>query len=259
MTGLVLAEWRKLASVRSWVGVLIGTLLVGGLAALAAAGPLAGPGSPVALGSAGGAETVGRAATSAGFLASIWAVLLSAGEYRHGTITPTLLAEPRRARVLAAKGVIVILASAAVGIVAAVAAVAVGEVDALRHGVSLFDYPAALLRTTGTETASTVLFGLIGLGLAMALANQVLSIVVLLGWFLLAESLVIAYAPVVARWLPGEALSAMTGHDHAIGAGSHLLSQPLGALVAVGWTAVLLGAGALAFLVLRRDVTGTES
>lgn len=258
MSGLLLAEWRKLASVRSWIGVLVGALAIGGLAALAAVGPLAAPGSPVALGSAEGARTIARTAISAGFLASIWAVLLSAGEYRHGTITPTLLAEPRRGRVLVAKGVVVALASVAVGLVAAVAAVVVGQVDALRHGVSILGYPGALLGTVGQETGATVLFGLIGLGLAMALANQVLALVVLLGWFLLAESLIVAYAPGVARWLPGEAISAMTGHDHALGNASHTLSAPLGALVAVGWTAALLAAGALAFLRLRRDVTGSE-
>jgi hypothetical protein len=32
----------------------------------------------------------------------------------------------------------------------------------------------------------------------------------------------------------------------------------LGSLVALGWTAAVLGAGALAFLRLRRDVTGGE-
>jgi ABC-2 type transport system permease protein len=258
MSSLVLAEWRKLASVRSWIGVLLGTIVFVTLATLATVGVLASPASSVPLQSAAGAETVAGAAASAGFLASIWAVLLSAGEYRHGTITPTLLVEPRRARVLLAKAAIVTLASALVGLVAAASAIVVGQVAASGHGVDLVRHAGTLAATSGSETGATVLFGLIGLGLAMALANQVLAIVVVLGWFLLAESLLAAYAPSIAKWLPGEALSAISGRDPAIGSGSHLLSAPLGSLVALGWTAAVLGAGALAFLRLRRDVTGGE-
>jgi ABC-2 type transport system permease protein len=64
------------------------------------------------------------------FIGALFAALLGAisftGEIRHGTIRPTLLVSPRRARVIAAKVAVSILVGAAFGLLAGASAAAVG-------------------------------------------------------------------------------------------------------------------------------------
>src|SRR6185312_2865073 len=109
-TALVRSELRKITSTRLWWGLLVGAVIytviqAGANAAIAGTDPGAGQPATPALDTAQAIRTV--YATSAFTGAYIFAMILGitgmTGEYRYQTITPTVLATPRRARVVLAK------------------------------------------------------------------------------------------------------------------------------------------------------------
>ena len=125
------------------------------------------------------------------------------GEYRHKTITPTYLAEPRRGRVVVSK----LLASALGGAVVAVVAGAV----ALVFGFSVVGAGIGDVNRMLTEyrhvfpgvLAAAILYAIYGVGLGALLKNQVVAIVVGLGVTAILEPIIVGVVPSVGKWLPG--------------------------------------------------------
>jgi hypothetical protein len=190
-------------------------------------------------------------------LALVLGILCVTGEYRHKTVTPTYLAEPRRGRVVVAK----LLASAGGGAVIAV----VGGVVALGLGLSVV---GAGIGTGGrmlTEyghvfpgiLAGSVLYAVYGVGLGALLKNQVVALVTGLGVAAVVEPIIDAAVPSVGRWLPGQAAQALysvTAHAGGFGSGTtNLVAWWQGALALLGYGLVLAVFGSLT--TLRADVT----
>ncbi|MBA2766243.1 MAG: ABC transporter permease subunit [Solirubrobacterales bacterium] len=171
-----------------------------------------------------------------------------AGEYRHGTIGHTLLAAPERWQIIVAK----VIAYALVGLV--FGALAVG----LTYGISdpwmeSKDAGWSLENTLPTEIiagslAGNALFGVIGVGLAALLKDQVLALFTGIGLTLLIDLILSGVVPEVNKFLPGGALSGLLN-----GAGEDLLDPPLGGLVLLGYAVLFVLAGAL--VSQRRDLT----
>ena len=187
-------------------------------------------------------------------LGSLFAGLLGAmaitSEFRHGTIRPTFLVEPRRGRVLAAKVWISMLLGAAFGLAAG--AVSIGAASAalgLREiPVALDGGDFALLLAGGVGAAA--LWAAIGVGLGAVIRNQVVTLVAISTWLLLIETLLIvedADFAKVGRFGPGAAAAALTGLDP-----EKLLAPGAGFGVLVCYAALAWAAGALA--TSRRDV-----
>jgi ABC-2 type transport system permease protein len=168
-------------------------------------------------------------------------------EFRHGTIVPTLLANPDRRRVLVAK--LVTMATWSVVFSAAAYALALGiglPMLAAEHaGVAVEAGPlaGAILRTT----LASVLLGTLGVGIGLAIHHQAVAIVTPLLWIILVENLL------SGRW-PGLAKYLLIGTANALGGapGEALLDPLAGGLVLAAWAAVALAAGAL--LMQRRDI-----
>jgi ABC-type transport system involved in multi-copper enzyme maturation permease subunit len=174
----------------------------------------------------------------AGLFSALAGVLLVTSEYRFGTIRPTFLFTPRRSTVVGGKVAAGLLAGLAFG---------VGALILSGRGIdlSLSDRDAALL-TLGTLVGSA-LWGAIGVGLAAIIRNQVSSVIGLLAWGFVVESLLFALVPSVGRLTPGQAENAMLGMPT-----DHLLSPATGSLVLVAWAAALVAVGAA--LTAVRDV-----
>lgn len=195
-------------------------------------------------------------ATVAGVVGIVLGVLGMAGEYRHRTLTGTLLISPRRGRVLRAKVVVHAAVGALIGVVAT--AVSIGAVLA---GVHLRGVPTALSLADLAAIAIggivyVLLATLFGLGAGAVTGDPVTSLAGVLTLFFVIETVLAGVAPGVARWLPGQSGSALAfpaGPDGGTGlTGAHVLSQPVGSAVFGGYTVlVLLGA----FLLTRdRDI-----
>jgi ABC-type transport system involved in multi-copper enzyme maturation permease subunit len=152
-------------------------------------------------------------------LATLFAALLGAmsvtAEFRHGTIRPTLLASPRRGRVVIAKVWVSMLIGIAFGLVAAALALAVGSAALATRGleVRLAGSDVALLLVGGA--AGAALWAGIGAGLGAVLRNQVPTMIGICTWLLFVEGLLFGDIGLsnIGRFLPGSLAMAATGQD----------------------------------------------
>jgi hypothetical protein len=193
-----------------------------------------------------------EAAGIASVLALILGITMVTAEFRHGTITPTLLVEPRRERMLAAKTLAGGLAAASLGLLGLVAVAAVAL-----PWLSLVDAEVHLGGELGKRSAATllgvVLFGLMGLAIGSVVHGQVAALVGTLLWIFLGETLLLGLLGVLdwdgaGAYLPFRAL------DGADGVGGEDLLDYWPALgVSLAWIAAI-GAGGLV-RTGRRDIT----
>ena len=178
-------------------------------------------------------------------------ILGMAGEFRHQTVTQTFLVTPDRGRVVAAKLVVYPLAGIALTltILAFTAAVATGWLAAKGITPSLLHARVVGQVLLGAVLAAG-LCGLVGVGVAALVRNQVAALVGVVVWVLLVEGLLMSllHAPSsMAKWLPSAAAAALTNPG---GAG---LSRLAGALLLTGYALALALIGTR--LVVRRDIT----
>jgi len=249
MTRLVHAELLKLWTTRTARIVL--ALAAAGAAALTIfVLTLAGrPGQP-ALGDDALRQLVGAPNGPLTLAALLLGILGMAGEFRHGTATPTFLVTPGRGRVVAAKLAASALAGLAVALVAAVVvlAIALPWLPAKGVQVPLAD-PGLAARVAGLA-AAVALHAVLGTGLGALLRNQFAAVVAgLLLWQGLVEDLLVGVLgrPGLARWLPDGAAAALTAPGDAT------LTMWAGALVLAAYGLVLAVAGGR--LVVSRDLT----
>jgi ABC-2 type transport system permease protein len=126
------------------------------------------------------------------FIALIMGLIVSTGEFRHGTITPTLLATPSRTSIVIAKALAgmffaVALVGLAEGLVAlelAIALPAKGVDFAIQGG------PAAGF--IGRILIAAALWGALGSGIGIVIRNQIGAVVASFAWLFIAEGLIIA-------------------------------------------------------------------
>jgi ABC-2 type transport system permease protein len=289
MTRLLGAEFRKLRTVWSTY-VLFGIVIVIDLAfclglALASGGRgRGGPAGKVPHGSSQWFVNLFSVLDNSRLLALVLGVLIVTGEYRHKTITPTLLAEPRRGRVLGAKlgtgfggglalGVLTMLTGLLIGFI--LVAAKVHSCLELSGGLNVFQgmSQTTCLAQHGTYFVAnshdmlhdwwhivpgvvlgTGLFAVYGVGLGALLKNQVVAIVVGLGFTLVVENIVAAIWPTIGEYLPGQAAAALEDAATNIG-GSFTEHLPWwgGAVMVLVYGVALCVIGALT--TLRSDVT----
>jgi ABC-2 type transport system permease protein len=176
-------------------------------------------------------------------------ILGMAGEFRHHTITQTFLVTPDRGRVVAAKLLAYPLAGIALALttLTVTAAVAAGWLAANGIRPSLLD--ARLGHVLLGAVLAAGLCGLVGVGVAALVRNQVAALVGTLVWVLVVEGLLMSLlnTPSLGKWLPSAAAAAVTSPG-----GSHL-SRPGGTLLLAGYGLALALVGTR--LVVRRDIT----
>jgi ABC-2 type transport system permease protein len=184
----------------------------------------------------------------------ILAVVGITGEWRHRTITSSLLAAPARIRFLAAKTLAFAAAGAllSVAITIAVAILAYAILGARDQPTPpLVDVIGLLGRNAG----AAMLLGAFGVGVGSLLRNQPVAIVGILIAAFVVDNLLAAFAPGVETFSPiGGLTNAIQGidpDDVGMDKVDFLAVIPaLGAMLA--WIGVLFGAGGA--LLLRRDV-----
>jgi ABC-2 type transport system permease protein len=289
MTGLVKAEVAKLRTVWSTY-VLFGIvvvldLLFGFGLASAQGGRHGGTAGLAPHGSSQWFANVFGVLDNSRLLALVLGVLIITGEYRHKTVTPTFLAEPRRGRVVTAKlgvafgggvalGVLTMVTGLLLGFVLVAAQVhscltsfTVGGVQqGMSHALCRAQHGLYFVATTHEMwhawsriapgvILGTGLFAVYGLGLGALLKNQVVGIVVGLGFTLVVETIVTAIWPTIGEYLPGQAATALEDAGRtAFNAGTaQLLPWWGGAVMVLLYGIVLSVVGTIT--TLRSDVT----
>jgi ABC-type transport system involved in multi-copper enzyme maturation permease subunit len=154
------------------------------------------------------------------YLGALFAALLGAlsitSEFRHGTIRPTMLANPARRQVIAAKVGASMLVGGWLGLAACGLAVGAGTAALAIRGIEIQpdagDY--ALLVAGGAAAAA--LWAAIGVGLGALVRDQVPTLIGICAWMLFVEGLLVGDVAGVAdigRFAPGAAGAALSGQD----------------------------------------------
>lgn len=289
MPRLLAAEARRLWTVWStyvFFGVVVLIDLVFGFAiAFAPGGRRGGTAGIVPHGSQEWFRNVFSVLDNSRLFALVLGVLIITGEYRHKTVTPTFLAEPRRGRVVAAKlgvgfgsgillGAVTMLAGLVLGLIlvalkvhsclvlGAPPSVSQGmsqTVCSAQHGIyfaaSSHEMWSAWSRIAPGVVVGTGLFAIYGLGLGALLRNQIVAIVVGLGITLVIEAIVVAIWPNIGRFLPGQAATAVedAGKTNLGNATVHLLPWWGGVIMLIVYGVALSVVGTMT--TMRVDVT----
>jgi ABC-type transport system involved in multi-copper enzyme maturation permease subunit len=245
MTAQFFSELRKLTTTRSAYALLAALVAIIGLGTVA----VITDGSEVNLAAPLQQQAFLNVVLS---ITPLFALLLGirsfTDEFRFGSIVPTLLANPNRARVLGAKVAAAAAGGVALGITALVTAMAIGVPLLLGDGWQLAWSPVAYGEVAGRLLAATVLWSAIGVGLGLAVRHQVAAVAGALVWMIAGEGIVAGLLPDVARYFPGSAGYALVG----VNAGT-LLATGTAALVLTAYAVVAIVAGGT--LMRRRDIT----
>lgn len=177
-------------------------------------------------------------------------------EFRHQTITPTLLATPNRRSLIAGKAVSYVLFSVFYAIICVIVnfAIAIIWLNAKHLPVELGHGVAGGVIKAFVALVLTALFGL---GLGALLKNQAASMVIGILYFAVINGLlsVIPWVRLGYPYTPGGAITAFTSNGHVQGGPSdvHLLNPLVGGVLFLGYALVLLAAGG--YLNLNRDIS----
>jgi ABC-2 type transport system permease protein len=246
MSRLMSSELLKLRTTRTFIALMAGSLalIVVITVPVAAATSFATVGKP------------GRAMLAVAGLGQLFAMVIGVigvtTEFRHGTITPSLLVEPVRARLLAAKLTAQLILGLTLGFVCyAVCAVIVAAILSGRGigtGFGTGDWIAAVVG----GAVATMLYGALGFGVGAVLRNQAGAIVALLAWVFVIETLLGVipggFGDAIKKYGlsgVGASLAHTAGPDNRIG------QVPAGLLL-LGYSAVFVLAGVT--LIRRRDI-----
>lgn len=198
-------------------------------------------------------------------LAPLVGVLCVTTEYRHKTVTGTLLLTPQRSRVLMAKVVATIVWSLGMAIITFVAVGAIG----LPWDAGMGGAVGPVLSQAGAVVpelvVATILLGLFGLGFGTLVKNQIAGVLVTIGGTLILEGLIVYLTNLIfhynLNWMPDEATAAFAGiiaKGAGFGGGGGNLNFSLlpwwgGGLAMAGWGLIPLTIGY--FTTFRKDVT----
>lgn len=241
MSALVSSELLKLRTTRTAFGFLVATVLLTlGIGA-----------ATFATITVTSRQDLEDALAGAGLLSALLLVLgivAATGEYRHGTITSSLLASPVRARFLSAKILAYFLTGAALGLVAMLVTFAVGVpwLSARDAPVELLDFGDYLsLAVQGVALAA--LCGALGVAVGTLIRNQIAAVVGTLVYLFILDPVLSLVSEDAAKYTPGGAISGLGGN-----APDYVLDPLPAGLVLVAWTVAFAAAALL--LDRQRDV-----
>jgi len=246
MTALLQAELIKLRTTRTFLalaGAAVGTSLL--LSVLVSM--LTEPTEDSVLSDVFTADT-------SGLFILILAVVGISGEWRHRTITSSLLAAPDRLRFLAAKTVAFAAAGLVLSLVISLAVAVAGFAILTARDLPTPDL-GELATQIGRNAVVAMLLGALGVCLGALVRNQVVAIVGLLVIVTVVEPLLLALEPDVGRWGPFTLPNAVAGiseDDSGVGDGVELPSPGLAAVAMLAWIGGFYAAGAT--LLRRRDL-----
>ncbi|MFF4648383.1 hypothetical protein [Streptomyces sp. NPDC001380] len=181
---------------------------------------------------------------------SFWAIV-TAGDYSSGLIRLTASAQPDRVRLLLGKAGALALWTAAVTTVALVADLVIAPVAAQSADIDASAWGRNIVPTLAGAWfnlfATLLVWGVIGLALALVTRSAAVSISVGVGYVLVVEAVVTAALDAIADWTPGATLGAL-----ARGGTGDI---PYGTALALGALYTLLGLGVALTVFRRRDIT----
>ena len=243
MTAEIKAELLKIRSTRTTIGLILGMIVLVLLFTLLT-GLLSHPSGLTS-------REDQRQLLSLGSLASVFSalagVLLVTSEYRYGTIRPTILFNPERSHVVAAKVVAGALAGITFGVLSEAIGWAIGYAILDGRGITVVLSSGDILLLTLGGLAGAALWGAIGAALGAIIHSQVGAVITLFAWALVVDDLLFGLVPSVGRFTPTRAQDALMGLRV-----DHLVSPGVGAITLIAWAGALAVIGIA--LSVRQDI-----
>ncbi|ABL80416.1 MULTISPECIES: ABC transporter permease [unclassified Nocardioides] len=265
MRAALVAEYRKLVSTRMWwllLIVLAGYLVFIGVVMAASFVFAPEDGSDAApLEGVAAARAIYGLTNAVGYVFPlVIGSLAITTEFRHQTITETLLVEPRRGVLLVAKLLATIPIGLLYGVVGTLAVVGASAPLLAGWGDGAFLGDRSVLAVLALGVVVTVLWAMIGTAFGSVVPNQVAAIVVILAFTQFVEPIArlalgaFDGTDAIARFLPGAAADGLIGSSlfGELGGSGELLSRPVALVVLVAYAGGLALLGR--FTTLRRDV-----
>jgi ABC-2 type transport system permease protein len=214
MNNLVAAEWLKLRTTR----LLYGTIPAAVALSLAAVAGMVLSSHGPDLETAEGMRRVFSVAGAGAVVVLVVGILISAGEYRHGTAGDTFLTSPQRGWVVTAKLAVAAALGFVIGAVTATACIAAAALVYRSESATLSLVDSDVWRTVPATAVYTALFAVLGVALGALVRNQVAAVAGALAWLAIIEHTLVNLTPSVGRWLP-------------VGAGQAIARTPLDGLL----------------------------
>ncbi|SER72424.1 ABC-2 family transporter protein [Pedococcus cremeus] len=268
MTAAIRAEFRKFFTTRLWWGMALAVFVLGIALAVLFGFLLTQPPSPSAQGRGvptGTPEQIANSVYTGGLsvgylLTLVIGVMQIGSEYRHKTISGTFLGTPKRAVVMGAKVVTLLVLGALYGLLSLIGSVAAGAIVLNARGFDPFP-TSGVFRTLALALLVLGLWALIGLGAGILIPNQVAALLIAVGVAWIVEPLIVFGLGYwewgrehIAPYLPTSATNAMV---NGVSQGGANAVQPLtwwgGAIVLTLYAAVLAGVGS--WRTVRADIS----
>ena len=191
-------------------------------------------------------------------LALLLGVLCITTEFRHKTVTTACLVTPQRPVFVVGKMILAAIAGAVLAVIMLVATMIGGGLTLVARGGSFSDMLHQVPSVAPGMILVFALFAILGVGVGSVLTNQVAAIVVVLGWFIILEGILVSLVSGAAKWVPtGAALAAsnLTRGEGGNNTGSpiHLFGQLQGTLLMLGYGILFAAIGS--YFLTHRDIT----
>ena len=238
------SEWIKLSTIRSNKAMLALTIALNGVVSWAAAKFVTEQGELFV------DEVFAFSTIFTAVFASVAGILIFSSEAQHGTLTPTLTAQPARLVIAASKTLI----AAAFGAVLGAAGLIAGFIGASMAGIETGD-TSTIIDTSLWAVVFVSVASILGLGVGMVARHSTAAISGLLVWWLVVENLLNAFVdPRFSRFLPfvaGNGLLAIEDDTASIETLNAALTRTEDLLIFGGYAAAALTIGTV--LLYRRD------
>jgi ABC-2 type transport system permease protein len=198
-----------------------------------------------------------RNLVGSGFQGYLFALLLGTlivtTEFRHKTVTTSFLVTPVRAALVAGKLLTAAVLGAVLAIVMLVATVIGGGLTLAARGGSFSDMVHQIPAVAPGMILVFALFAILGVGVGSVLTNQVAAIIVVLGWFIILEGILVSLVHGAERWVPTGAATAAANLTRGRGIDFGLFNWWQGALLMLFYGLAFATVGSL--ILARRDIT----
>jgi ABC-2 type transport system permease protein len=265
MIAIIRAEWLKMRTTAvPWVLAGI-ALIINGLLILVY---FVGHGDGGGGGNGGGSGTFGfpnyphttqqlRNLLGSGFAGYILALLLGVlcvtTEFRHKTVTTSLLVTPQRPQFIGGKLITSAILGAGLAVLMLVGTLLGGGLTLSVQGGSFGD----LLRQVPAVAPGMILvfalFAILGVGVGAVLTNQVAAIIVSLGWFIILEGILVSLFHSLEKWVPTGAAAAASNLTRGMGSRFGLFNWWEGALLMLGYGLFFAALGSV--ILTQRDIS----
>jgi ABC-2 type transport system permease protein len=186
-------------------------------------------------------------------LALLLGVLCVTTEFRHKTVTTSLLVTPRRPQFVGGKLITSAILGAGLAVLMLVGTLLGGGLTLSVQGGSFGD----LLRQVPAVAPGMILvfalFAILGVGVGAVLTNQVAAIVVSLGWFIILEGILVSLFHSLEKWVPTGAAAAASNLTRGMGSRFGLFNWWEGALLMLGYGLFFAALGSV--ILTQRDIS----